>query len=93
MLALAGGVGAAALREALDQTVHSARDVVRVLQVPVLAVLPKLPQPVLAARRRKFLMLAALGSVVTSACIVAALHTFYMPIDVAWYGILRRFGL
>ena len=93
MLALAGGVGAAALREALDQTVHSARDVVRALQVPVLAVLPRLPQPVLVARHRKFLVLAALGSAVTIACIVAALHAFYMPIDVAWYGILRRLGL
>ncbi|HZE91029.1 MAG TPA: Wzz/FepE/Etk N-terminal domain-containing protein, partial [Rhizobacter sp.] len=40
VLALAGGLGGAVLREAIDQTVHSARDVMRVMQVPVLAVLP-----------------------------------------------------
>jgi polysaccharide biosynthesis transport protein len=92
MLALAGGIGAAALREALDQTVHGPRDVVRVMQVPVLAVLPRLPSPVLAQRRSRGIKLAALGGAVTLACIVAALHAFYMPIDVAWYGILRRLG-
>ncbi len=90
VFALAGSVGAAALREAVDQTVHSARDVVRVMQVPVLAVLPSLPSPVLVRRRSSMRKLVAVGVLVLIACVVAGLHYFYMPIDVAWYGILRR---
>ncbi len=93
VLGLLGGLGAAALREALDQTVHSARDVMRTLQVPVLAMLPKPPSPVRAARRTKALILAAGVATIGVVCIVAALHVFYMPIDVAWYGILRRLGV
>jgi polysaccharide biosynthesis transport protein len=92
VLALGGSVGAAALRETLDQTVHSARDAVRVLQVPVLAVLPELPSPVLVQRRSRLVKIVVVAVVAVVACIVAALHAFYMPIDVAWYGILRRLG-
>ena len=93
VLGLLGGVGAAALREALDQTVHSPRDVMRTLQVPVLAMLPKPPSPVREARRTKALILAGGAAVLVLVCIVAALHVFYMPIDVAWYGMLRRLGV
>ena len=93
VLGLLGGVGAAALREALDQTVHSPRDVMRTLQVPVLAMLPKPPSPVREARRTKALILAGGAAAVVVVCIVAALHVFYMPIDVAWYGMLRRLGV
>ena len=90
LLALLGGLGAAALREAIDGTVHSARDVVRVMQVPVLAILPELPSPALMRRRRAVRRTLAVGSLVVIICVVAGLHFFYMPIDVAWYGILRR---
>ena len=90
MLALVGGLGAAVLREAIDQTVHSARDVVRVMQVPVLAILPALPSPLMMRRQSSQVRFVALGLSILLFCAVAGLHYFYMPIDVAWYGILRR---
>ena len=90
MLALVGSLGAAALREAIDQTVHNARDVVRVMQAPVLAILPALPSPLLMRRRSSQARFVALGVSILLVCAVAGLHYFYMPIDVAWYGILRR---
>ncbi len=90
LLALLGGVAAAAFREAIDGTVHSARDVVRVMQVPVLAILPELPSPTLMRRRRVVRRIVAVGTLGLIVCVVAGLHFFYMPIDVAWYGILRR---
>ncbi len=90
LFALAGGVAAAALREAIDQTVHSARDVVRVMQVPVLAKLPALPSPILKRRRSRLRWIASGGALMLIALAMAAFHNFYMPIDVAWYGILRR---
>ena len=90
LLALAGGVAAAALREAIDQTVHSARDVIRVMQVPMLAVLPALPSPVLLRRRSRLRWILATGVLVLIGVALAAVHNFVMPIDVAWYGLLRR---
>ncbi len=90
LLALAGGIGAAALREAIDQTVHSARDVVRVMQVPMLAVLPALPSPVLVRRRSRLRWIAATGALVLVGVALAGFHNFVMPIDVVWYGLLRR---
>jgi uncharacterized protein involved in exopolysaccharide biosynthesis len=93
VLGLLGGVGSAALREALDQTVHGPRDVIRTLQVPMLAVLPEPPPPLRTARRTKAIVLAAGVGLVAIVCTVAAVHVFYMPLDVAWYGILRRLGI
>lgn len=89
-LALIGSLGSAALREAIDQTVHSARDVVRVMQVPVLARLPALPSPVLVKRRSRMRWIVAFSALVLAALALVAFHNFYMPIDVAWYGLLRR---
>lgn len=90
VLALAGGVGAAALREAIDQTVHSPRDVMRVMQVPVLAVLPVQASPLALRRRARLRTFAVLGALAVVVGVVACLHVFYMPIDVAWYSVLRR---
>lgn len=92
LLALVAGVGAAALREAVDQTVHGPRDVIRVMQVPVLAVLPALAHPAFARRRARTRKLAAVGVLLVVAAAVAAFHVFYMPLDVAWYALLRRVG-
>ena len=90
LLAVVGAAGAAVLREAVDQTVHGARDVVRVMQVPVLAILPQLPSPVLAERHASMRRTMAVGALILIVCAAAGLHYFYMPVDVAWYGILRR---
>jgi polysaccharide biosynthesis transport protein len=90
VLAVVGGVGVALLREAIDQTVHSPRDVMRVLQAPVLAVLPVIASPLLVRQRSRVRKLLALGVLAAIGLAVAGLHYFYMPIDVAWYSILRR---
>jgi len=90
MLALAGGIGAGALRETIDQTVHSARDVIRVMQVPMLAVLPALPSPVLLRRRSRLRWIVATGALVLIGVGLVGFHNFVMPLDVAWYGLLRR---
>lgn len=92
VLALGGALLAVALREALDQTVGSPRDVVRVLQVPVLAVLPSLPLPVSAERRRRLWLFGGLGLLLVMGLLAAAAHFFVMPLDVMGYGLLRRLG-
>jgi succinoglycan biosynthesis transport protein ExoP len=93
VLALAGGFGAAAVREATDRTVHGTREAVRLLRVPVLAVIPRVNSPGALRRRtlrKRIWLLAATGLVV---CVAVALHFFVMPVDVAWYALLRRLAL
>ena len=90
LFAVFGGIGAAALRVVLDQTVHSARDVIRVMQVPVLAVLPELPTPVLLRRRSLRRRIVVVAALVFIALLLVAFHNLYMPLDVAWYGLMRR---
>jgi succinoglycan biosynthesis transport protein ExoP len=89
-LALLGGAGAPMLRESLDRTVHSVRDVVLTLQVPVLAVLPLAADPVRARRHALRVRWAIAGAALLAGLALAAFHFLYMPLDVAWYGVLRR---
>ena len=92
LLALAGAATAVALREALNQTVNGPRDVMRVMQVPVLAVVPSLPWPVSAQRRRRVWLITAVAAGLFLTLLAAAVHVFYMPLDVAWFGLQRRLG-
>jgi len=92
LLALAGAVLAVALREALNQTVSGPRDVVRVMQVPVLALIPSLPLPVSVERRRRLMMIAALVAGLLAMTAAAGVHLLLIPLDVAWFALLRRLG-
>jgi uncharacterized protein involved in exopolysaccharide biosynthesis len=90
VLALAGALGVALLREALDGTVHSPREAVRLLQVPVLALIPGEPVPHRpGAQRRRWLLATALVLAACGALLTIA-HIFYLPLDVLWYAVLRR---
>ena len=89
-LALLGGIGAPLVRESLDRTVHSVGDVVRRLQVPVLAVLPLALDPARARRDALRWRIGLSGVALLMGLSLLLFHFFYMPLDVAWYGLLRR---
>jgi len=92
LLALVGGVGSAALREAIDQTVHGPRDIVRVMQIPVLSSLPAQIDPLDIRRRQRQWIVAGLLVASALALALAGLHLLYMPLDVAWFSLMRRLG-
>jgi uncharacterized protein involved in exopolysaccharide biosynthesis len=89
-LAAGGGVSSAVVRESLDRTVHAPRDVSRVMQVPVLAVIPAVTSA--GERRRRVLRrrLAIAAVLLAGLLALALFHFLYMPLDVAWYGVMRR---
>ena len=89
-LALLGGIGAPLVRESFDRSVHSVRDAVRALQVPVLAVLPLPIDPARVRRRKLRVRWAMVAAVALAAIGLLVFNFFYMPLDVAWYGLLRR---
>jgi hypothetical protein len=87
---LGGGIGAAALAEALDRSVKGARALAALLDAPLLAVIPRVVDAAALARRRRWL-LAGLGAGALLALAAAAgLHFLVMPLDSAWYALLRR---
>lgn len=93
LLAVAGAAAAAALLEALDRRIGSAREIVRVLQVPVLAELPPMQVAAAAGRRWRVAAIVAGSSLLALLLAAAAAHHFVMPLDVAWFSVLRRAGL
>lgn len=95
VLALAGGLAAAALQETLDAKLHGQRALERWMQVPMLVVLPSM-LPARPRRSQRVRRWAQGGGtfllVLLAATLLAVLHVFYLPLDVAWYSLLRRLG-
>lgn len=92
-LAAAGAVATAALAHALDGGVHGPRDLQRVLQVPVLAVWPRAERPRSERRRGMASLVFTAACLVLVLAIAAVVHWGYVPLDVAWFSLLRRMGL
>lgn len=90
LLALVGSVATMAMREAIDSTVHGPKGVVRALQVPVLAVWPLIADPASMARRRLGLWIGLGVACLLGVSLAAAVHWLVMPLDVAWFSLLRR---
>ena len=90
VLAIGGSLATVAVREALDATVHGPKDMLRMMQVPVLSVVPAMPRPMSAVRRAMRLKLVVGGGIVVIAIAALLLHNLVIPLDVAWYALMRR---
>jgi uncharacterized protein involved in exopolysaccharide biosynthesis len=93
MLAVGGGIGTGSVAELLDHSIRTPEQLARLTHLFPLAVIPFMPNEQdlsRAIKRRHLLRGAGVGALVT---ILALLHVFVMPLDVAWYAALRRFGI
>ncbi|MFN0040748.1 MAG: Wzz/FepE/Etk N-terminal domain-containing protein [Burkholderiales bacterium] len=91
--ALGGGAGCAGVLEGLDGSVKNPRQLMRTLPAPLLSVIPYIVNDRERARRRW--RRVAIGMAVLScfAAVLAAIHYFWMPLEVFWYYLLRRLML
>jgi uncharacterized protein involved in exopolysaccharide biosynthesis len=92
VLSLGVTFGALRLLETLDSTIRGRQDLVNLTGIPPLALVPHIGTMAefRAARRRRWL---AAGSSLATVCVaVVLIHLFYMPLDVLWFNIARRFG-
>ena len=92
VLSLGITFGALRLLETLDSTIRGRQDLVNLTGIPPLALVPHIGTiaEFRAARRRRWL---AAGSSLATVCVaVILIHLFYMPLDVLWFNIARRFG-
>jgi polysaccharide biosynthesis transport protein len=84
--------GVLRLLETLDSTIRSRQDLVKLTGIPPLALVPHIGTVAefQAARRRRWF---AAGSSFATVCVaVLLIHLFYMPLDVLWFSLARRFG-
>jgi uncharacterized protein involved in exopolysaccharide biosynthesis len=90
VLSLGGGVGSAAVLENLDDSVRGSNALSRLLQVPVLAVIPYMENDAKIQRKRKVVLVIVASSIAALGLAVLLVHFFFIPLDVLWFRALRR---
>jgi polysaccharide biosynthesis transport protein len=86
MLAVAAGLGAGALREALDFSIKGPRDLARKVALPILAQVPYLPSAEDADRRKTLKWIYLVGAVLFLVLLVLAIHFFVTPLGTLIYS-------
>lgn len=100
VLACLGGLGGGAVKEKLDDTVKTSADLVRRLNVPNLVTIPTLATETLSVarsraqkRRRRLALAWALAIMALLGLAAIGIHVLVVPLDVAWFSLLRRVGM
>ncbi len=91
--ALGGGIGYGGVLEGLDGSVKNPKQLSRILQTPLLSVIPYIENDADRARRRNLRILIVVGTLLGLALVLAAIHFFWMPLEVFWFYLLRRLQL
>ncbi len=89
VFSMAGGLGAAALAEAMDRTVRGAKAVAELLQVPPLVVIPYIENR--QDRRQKLVRWALVGGSIVTAMVLV--HFGVIPLELVWSNLLKHLGL
>jgi uncharacterized protein involved in exopolysaccharide biosynthesis len=92
VLSLALTFGALWLFETMDTTIRGRRDLFNLTGVPPLALVPHIGTLAEARAARRRLWLATGTSVATVCVAIVLVHFLYMPLDVLWFALARRFG-
>lgn len=92
VLSLGGGVGHVFVREHLDPRVRGVKDLLSVVGVPPLTIIPYVETEAEHTEKRRWLLLTLVLVLVGGLCVIAAVHFFVKPLDVAWYQLMYRLG-
>ncbi len=90
VLAMGGGFGYAGVLEGLDGSIKGAKQIAQIVPLPLLTVIPFLESDAerKGRRRRRLLSFVLAGAVVVAT--LAAIHFYWMPLEVLWYTLVRR---
>jgi len=92
VLALGGGLGSAALLEALDTRIYGRGGVVRLLGTPPLAVIPVLKNEQTTGEGRGRVWMIVGSALLIVGVLLALVHVLVIPLDVAFFRALRVLG-
>ena len=86
-------LGLAVLLEMLNRALHTGADLERTLQLRPLSTIPFIETA--ADRRKRLIRLLSIAAVAVGGPLaaLAALHQFYLPLDLIWEKVLERSGL
>ena len=79
--------------EALDASVRGPKDVRELLHIAPLAAIPVMVTLREQAQRRRILRYSWGGGVAVLALTAVMVHLLFVPLDVLWLVLLRRFGV
>ncbi|MFT4584199.1 MAG: succinoglycan biosynthesis transport protein ExoP [Gammaproteobacteria bacterium] len=88
-----GGLGAVGLAETLDDKVRGRRDLQELLSAPPLATIPVIMASTDEARSFRRYVVPLLALVLVLVLISLGIHYLVMPLDVAFYSVMRRVGM
>lgn len=93
VFSIVGGGGSVVVSHSLDQTVRGATGLQSLLGSAPLAVIPNMSNHAEQRRKRRRLWWLLLMLLLMLGAAIALFHWFVMPLDILWYGGLRRLGL
>ncbi|MGB8337970.1 MAG: hypothetical protein WCD07_02430 [Burkholderiales bacterium] len=93
LFSLGSGVAYGGVAEAIDKAIRGSNALSVLLQVPVLASVPYIPNKSDEGNAHLSQMMNALLVLVGISTILLVLHMLWMPLDVAWFVLLRKIGL
>lgn len=93
VLGIGSGVGLAALREFMDDSVRNAEALAGATTVPVLAVIPEIVTRLDIESRRKRHRLVYAASVVGCVAFLLLFHFYVMDFDLLWVKVMRKLAL
>ncbi len=86
VLAIAGGIGIGAMREALDFSIKGPRDLARKIALPILAQVPYLPSAEDGDRKKNRLWAFVISALVLLIALLIVIHVFVTPLDTLFYS-------
>jgi uncharacterized protein involved in exopolysaccharide biosynthesis len=92
LLAVVGGMGSGAAAESLDHSIGSVAALQEVLKAPPLGVVPYLFNEEDRARIRGHVRAVRMAIGAFVVLLVAIVHLLWMPLDVAWFLVMRKLG-
>jgi uncharacterized protein involved in exopolysaccharide biosynthesis len=90
LLAIGGGIGSVGLLEALDSSVRNSKDLARTVNLPLLAAIPYIRNESDRIKEQFPWKIVIPAIIVAILVVLAAIHFFWMPLEVFWFASLRR---
>lgn len=93
ILSLGGGVAYAGVLESMDGSVRNPKGLAGLIQAPLLSVIPYIENTEDKRKQTKVKMSLVAGVIASLAVIAMLVHFLWMPLDVAWYSLLRKMNM
>ena len=93
VFSVAGGIGIVALAESLNDSIKTPQELVNVIGAPPLVVIPYIENAADLAKKQRLRLGMVASVIVLGIGTLTAFHFVVMPLDVAWFVIMRRLGM